>query len=1096
MGDTDGPRGYSGAMSFLFTDIEQSSTLWDRDPAAMRVALQLHDDLLRQIAARHDGHVFFSGGDGFGIAFTTASAAVDTATEVQVALAGTEWPAAVPLRVRMGVHTGAIEQRDGNYFGPTLNRAARLADAGHGGQVLLSGVSAALISPEIQLVDLGTFELRGVREPERIWWLPVPDTGQEFPPLRSVGTGEMRQPPLPTRLRFDGDTTFAGRQRPLEQLAQAWEATRQGSAPVVLVSGEPGVGKTRLVAEAVGQIHADGAAVLYGRCDPHVGVPHQPFAEALSTLADGLDPRVVRTVLAPHGGELSRLIPRLDQLVPGLAPPLDGDASGNRHRLFNAVSDALAALADRTPGVVLVIDDFHWADPSSIALLEHLSVTAAPPGVMVVVIHRHTDVARNGPVELAISSLRRRSGSTVVHLGGLTLAEVEDLVTAAAGHDLGDLGPVVADLYSRTGGNPFFIRELIRHLVSSRAASFDGMRWTVADLSDTGIPQGVRELVRERLHAVPDRTIDVLEAAATFGQEFDVRFLAQALNVNVADALAALEPAVASGLVQEAGRGRFAFVQLLVRMAIYEDLPAARRVSGHVAAARSFEALGHVDHHWPELAYHWGEAAMAGYTLEAVTSALRAGDQAVLATAYDAAVEHFRAARSHVDDLVGTGGLERMDVQLRLAEALNMAGRLDEAEAEFVDAADQARRAGRPDLLARAALGLGGDLPSTPPANAAAIALVEQALVLHPDPSPTRALLLSRLAEWRHRIDTGAARLALVDEAVAVARSTGDDELLARVMLSRVRALHGPDAMAEMLAISTEVDRIATLLPDDALAVRSAQVRMNASFVLGDLGGAVQAARITSVLAARLRQPEYERLPLMWEAFQAMYEGRFDAGSAIADELAALLGGGHHSQTTSLVGALLLPRLVFQGQSELAYEMTRDLDVPYREALLAWFAAEMGALDQARHHLAEVRVAGIVADANWSWWLGIVATATAAYLCGDRAILADARDAITPWSTQQATAGLVTYLGSGHHHLGVVELGLGNHGAAVDQLEQAVLAHETLGARPFAALSRIELARALDGRGEPGDAARSAEARAAALDTAGQLGLESVLARA
>jgi len=919
----------------------------------------------------------------------------------------------------------------------------------------------------------------------------------DFPPLRSSRSGELRQPPLPTRMRFDGDIDVIGRGRALEQILLAWDAARERSSPVVLVSGEPGVGKTRLVAEAATRLHAGGAPVLYGRCDPFGGSPHQPFAQALSTLADGLDRQTVRTVLAPHSGDLVRLVPRLEQLVPGLAAPIDGEASGNRYRLFNAVSASLAALADLTSGVVLVIDDFQWADPSTIALLEHLAVAAAPPGVMVIVIYRHTDVARHAPSELALGELRRRGGATVVHLAGLTLEEVEAYVSAAAGHELGDLAEVVTELYARTEGNPFFIRELIRHLVDTQAASFDGRRWTVGSISEAGIPQGVRDLVRQRLATLPEPTNDLLVAAALFGEEFDIRLVAHACGVDVAATLAALEPAIEAGLVAEASPGCYSFVHLLMRMTIYDDLPATRRVRGHVAAARAIEALGTGERHWPDLAHHWGEAAVAGHVEEAVASALQAGERAIAATAHDAAVEYLRAAHTYFGDRARIGDVEGMEVQLRLAEALNMTGRLDDAEAEFAQAADQARRAGRADLFARAALGLGGDLPLTPPVNERAIALIEQALARHPEPSSTRALLLGRLAERRHRIDPACARNELVEEALALARGMDDDRLLATVMLSRLRTMQGPAAMAETFAITTEVDRLAARLPDDSLAVRSAQLRMVACFVLGDLSGAAQAARVTSVLAQRLRQPECERLPLMWDAFRAMYEGRFDAGSAIVDELNAMLSGGRHSQTAPMVGALLMPRLLFEGQTEMAYDVVRDMDISYREALLAWFAAESGALDRAWHHLERLGpVAQIESDQSWSWWQGMVATATAASLCGHTAILADVRDALAPWADQHATAGLVTYLGSGHHHLGVVEGHLGHLDAAVRELDLAVIAHESLGARPWVALTQVELARVLDQRAQPGDAARAASVRAAALDTASVLGLQNVLARA
>ena len=1094
MGEADRAPTTSGALTLLFTDIEHSSASWDRDPAAMRVALHLHDQLLREVVERRGGQVFFSGGDGFGIAFGSAADAVGAAIEGQQALAGAVWPASTPLAVRMGLHTGLVEQRDGNVFGSTVNRAARVADAGHGGQVLLSGVTAALVDPGVELVDQGTFELRGLREPERLWWLPVPGGNPgPFPPPRTARSGHASQPPLPTRLRFDGDVGFVGRARQVEQLVLAVQEAAAGASPVILVAGEAGVGKSRLVAEVGSRLHAGGTTVLYGRCDPEAGTPYQPFAQALSALAEGLDAPTARAVLAPHRGELARLVPRFHQLVPGAGDPLDGDPGGDRYRMFHAVSDALGALAETSTGVMLVLDDVHWADVSTLALLEHLVVSTAPPGLAVVVAYRSTDVARDAPAEQVLGALRRRSGASVVELDGLTVGEVGAYL-AAVDEELGGLEDLAADLHIRTDGNPFFLRELVRHVQGAGAAEAGD---PAAVLTRAGTPQGVRELVHDRLRALPPETVAILEAAAILGAEFDVRLAARTADIDVPEALARLEPATAVGLVGEAGGGTFAFVHALVRASIYDDLPASRRISGHVAAARALEASGGAERHWPELAHHWSEAAVAGHAAEAVESSLRAAERSIAAAAHDAAVDHLRRATAHLADDPAGDPVHRIEVQLRLAEALTLAGRLDEAEPVFLASADEARRAGRADLFGRAALGLGGDLPSTPPENRRAIALVEQALEQHPDPGPTRALLLCRLAERRHRTDAGSVRRALVDEAVAEARAIGDDGLLARVMLSRVRALHGPGAMAEMLEISTEVDRIATLLPDDALAVRSAQVRMNACFVLGDLAGAVQAARVTSVLAARLRQPEYQRLPLMWEAFRAMYEGRFDAGTAICDELRALLEAGRHSQTMELVGALLTPRFVFQGRSEAAYQISKDFDFSYRDALLASFSAEAGNLDRARHHLERLGpIARIGSDDNWSWWQGTTSAANAAVICDDRERMAELRDAIAPWASQHATAGLVTYLGSGHHHLGVLQVGLGDLDAGVDELRRAIVAHESIGARPFVALSQIELARALDRRGGPGDETAGAEARTAALATAEQLGLATVVARA
>lgn len=1098
MTDQDRDPELQGTLSFLFTDIEHSSALWEHDPLAMRRALQLHDAIVREATDRHAGTVFYSGGDGFGAAFDAPISAVGAAREAQVGLARAPWPATVPLRVRMGIHTGPAEHRDGNYFGAAVNRAARVADAGHGGQVLVSEDTAMAVAHEVDLVDLGSFQLRGLRHPERIWWLPVPEVhGDGFPALRSARVGEVKPLPLPPRLRFDGDVRFVGRNRPLEQLLGALPVAREGGSPVVAVSGEPGVGKTRLVSEAAGRFHDQGATVLYGRCDPHRGTPYQPFAEALATAADSLDLDNVRTVLAPHTGDLARLVPRLRQIVPGLAEPIEGDGTGDRARLFGAVRDALSALADLTPGVVLVVDDFHWADESTVALLEHLVVSAPPPGVMIMITYRQTDLDRGEPKEELLGLVRRRAGAVTVPLSGLTLPEVEDYVAAVAGHELGDLEPAVARLHSSTAGNPFFISELIRHFVDMRAVTWTGSRWKFRPLSETGLPAGIRELVRERLGNLPDATVELLQMAAVFGEEFELPFVAHAAGSDVPTALAALEPALTANLVVASGAGGARFQHALVRTTIYDDLPADRRVAAHVAAARAIDAVPGGDRYWPDLARHWAEAAPAGHGDEALRSAVNAGEQAIAAAAHDEAARYLSAALARFGDRTTSAGFERTGVQLMLAETLNMAGRLEEAHRQFVEVADEARRAGRPDVYASAALGLGGDLPLTPPADPVAIAMIEQALAMHPDPSPTRARLLGRLAERRHRIDDLATRTALVDEAVELARAFDDDDLLARVLLSRARTLSGPGSMRELLELSDEVDRIAARLADDAMAIRSSQVRMVGCFVLGDFLGAAQASRVTAVLAARLRQPEFERLPLMWEAFRAMLEGRFDAGARLVDEINELLGHGRHTQTRAMVGALRTPPLVFRGQTELAYAVVRDLDIPYREALLAWFSAESGALDRARHHLDRLGpIACIEADQNWSWWQAIAGTATAASRCAVMPILEELRRVITPYADQHATAGMVTYLGSGHHHLGVVEGALGNLHAAVHELEAAVIAEETLGARPYVASSQIELARVLDTRKGPGDAAQAALLRATALDTAGILGLDSVLARA
>ncbi|HVM64202.1 MAG TPA: adenylate/guanylate cyclase domain-containing protein, partial [Acidimicrobiales bacterium] len=226
-----GARLPSGTVTFLFTDIEGSTALWEAAPEQMRGALERHDSLLQAAIDGHEGSVFSTGGDGVAAVFARAADAVAAAIEAQSALARVDWSTPAPLRVRMGLHTGEATERDGDYFGAPVNRAARLMAAGHGGQVLVSATTAALIGTA-GLTDLGEHHLRDLSEPQRVY-----QVGSEpFPPLRSMDVAATNLPVQPTSL--------IGRQPLIAELAELVE-----QSPLVTLTGVGGVGKTRLAVE-------------------------------------------------------------------------------------------------------------------------------------------------------------------------------------------------------------------------------------------------------------------------------------------------------------------------------------------------------------------------------------------------------------------------------------------------------------------------------------------------------------------------------------------------------------------------------------------------------------------------------------------------------------------------------------------------------------------------------------------------------------------------------------------------------------------------------------------------------------------------------
>ena len=242
----------SGTVTFLFTDIEGSTRLWERYPDAMQSALAGHDEILHDSVAAHGGQIVKTTGDGIHAVFASARDAVEAAVTAQRALATADWKTDEPLTVRMGVHTGEAESRDGDYYGSALNRAARLMSVAHGGQILVSLSTEELLSDdrgEIRLVDLGEHRLRDLSRPERVFQVGAPGLAADFPPIRSLNAFPGN---LPVQL-----SSFVGRQDELVQLAGILRDAR-----LVTVTGTGGVGKTRLavkLAAELGERSPDGA---------------------------------------------------------------------------------------------------------------------------------------------------------------------------------------------------------------------------------------------------------------------------------------------------------------------------------------------------------------------------------------------------------------------------------------------------------------------------------------------------------------------------------------------------------------------------------------------------------------------------------------------------------------------------------------------------------------------------------------------------------------------------------------------------------------------------------------------------------------------
>ncbi|MDI2124624.1 BTAD domain-containing putative transcriptional regulator [Yinghuangia seranimata] len=881
---------------------------------------------------------------------------------------------------------------------------------------------------------------------------PVPGAPAVAAPPAEPLTGALPRPGSDA----DGPAPIIGRRPQLAALDVALADTLAGRGGLVVVSGEPGIGKTRLLAELRDRARLLGVRTLWGRCHETDAAPAFWAWRAIVRDADG-DPSGSDN--APGGSAFLG--------VDG-AHAADGPDTGELGmpsapwRVYEAVTQRLARHAAAHGPVAVVLDDIHWADPSSLHLLGYAAEMLAGHPVLLAVTMRDNHPRPDTALDACLATLAR-SHPVRLHLAGLDPAEIGELLRQSVG---ADIGCAIANMiHARADGNPFYARELARLLARDTGFDMTGARSPeVPEIPE--IPDGVRDVVRRRVGLLPETGRTVLRLASVAGRGVDADLLAEVSGGALDDLLDACDLAAAHGLLEETGAGHYRFTHALVRETLYDDLGAGRRGRlhgdiGSVLEGRLPERPELLD----DVAYHLalGAAMRPALADAAVRHGIAAARQAGLQYAYDDACARWQRTADLVAARPGLDPRVRFDVMHGLGTARRQIGDLAGAQRALTDAVRLARELDDAELLAVAAVANGGpelwNWREYGAYDTEVIAVLEQSHAALPD-GPLRCRVTANLAvELVYTWDARRAD-ALSAEAVEAARRLGDPETLMYALGCRYLAIWRPGTAPERLAAVEELTALVRSLGCTDLELVARFLRAVALVELGRVAEADAQAAACEALAARLRRSSTAIQLTWWQCMRMLMDGRGEDVLALLPDAVrthratTLVGhseceGAALAQAAELTGRLheVLPRLV---------ELVDGSPYPVFHAVVARAALVAGRPELAARLLPPAPPA----DFAGSWQSLATDCLRAEVLAGlgRLAEMAQAEERIRPYADTIAMYGSIGCFGSAHYYLGVCAEARGDTAAAAEAFTRAADAHRAAGVRSWLSRSETRLA--------------------------------------
>lgn len=512
--------------------------------------------------------------------------------------------------------------------------------------------------------------------------------------------------------RHPAQTSIVGRERELASLLRGLDEAASGRGRLLLISGEPGIGKSRLADEIAAVAEAQGLAVLLGHCSEEEAVPFLPFVETLEGFVDRIrEPERLRRELAEEGSELARLLPKLRRILPDLPPPLDLPPQQARRHLFNCFLDFVSRIAAHQ-ATLMIVEDLHWADgDSTLSLLDYLAQRLSSLPLMLLGTFRDAEADLTRGLAKTLEDLLRGRRATQVKLKGLPRDEVAIMLNRMSGQSTP--AGVVGEIFAETEGNPFFVEELFRYLEEeNRLYDSLGQFHSELKIAELEVPPSVRLVAARRLARLDDSTQKILSTAATIGRFFSFELLQASGGVDADTLLECLAEAEKAGLilsVADIPKARFQFSHELIRQAVIGGLSVAKRERLHLQVADAIEqTFSHtLEDYWGELAFHYNRS---GNARKAVHYLGNAATQAARRTAHTQAVTYIASALERLRDWPDDVERTKQEIALQLTMGPSLDATLGlaapETERSYARAYELCRKVDDPHQLFRVMTGL------------------------------------------------------------------------------------------------------------------------------------------------------------------------------------------------------------------------------------------------------------------------------------------------------------------------------------------------------------------------------------------------------